>query len=95
MKTVVALTILLVAVVAVIVSEEDSEQFAVKLMANSSDLATEEQRFRYYKVYSYKLMAPKKKAAKKPSGYSGYQSGYGAFRGRRSVNNKKSVFSSD
>ncbi|KAI9565356.1 hypothetical protein GHT06_009148 [Daphnia sinensis] len=95
MKTVVVLTILLVGVFAVVLSEEHPEQLlAVKLIANSSDLASEGQHYRYYRVQSVKL-TPNKKPAKKPSGYSGYQSGYGAFRGRRFAINDESVFSTD
>lgn len=90
----VVLALLLVAIVAVIASDEQPEQIELKILMNSSDLATEAQRYRYYRVQSVRVL-PKKKVASKPSGYSGYQSGYGFFRGRRSANNDESVLPSD
>lgn len=78
------LTILLATFITAIVSEEQLEdnELSEDLIP---DLFTEGQRLRFYRFRTIKLVRKKETVPAKPSsGYSGYQAGYGAFRGRRS-----------
>jgi hypothetical protein len=80
----VVLTILLATFIAAIVSEEQLEnnELSEDLIP---DLFTEGQRLRFYRFRTIQLVRNKANVPAKPSnGYSGYQAGYGAFRGRRS-----------
>ena len=95
------LIILFAAFIAAIVSEEQLQN--KELFGNSAaDLVPEEQRFRtrYYRVLAIRLAGRgnKEKGLVKPSaiinGYSGYQSGYGFFRGRRSASTETEESSS-
>ncbi len=78
------LTILLATFIAAIVSEEQLEDN--ELSEDLPDLFTEGQRLRFYRFPAVRLVRNNKQNVpdKPVSGYSGYRSGYGAFRGRRS-----------
>lgn len=91
--------VLIFAVAYVTAAEKDLKQLekAKPLDRVAEDLTTEEQRIRFYRVVPVRFVrvntVKKPVASNTASGYSGYRSGYGAFRGRRSLFDNKSLSS--
>lgn len=81
--------ILLVAIAVVTSAQQEvkagtASELTSKTTATSKafDMATDEQRWKYYRVVGRLRQENKKRVTGNKSGYSGYRAGFGAFSGR-------------